>query len=107
MKYLDEKAMKNKIYFAGAGGIGMAALERYFLSKGMRVAGYDRTPSALTDALQKEGVEITFDERAEAIPADFKECPEEVQVIYTPALPADHPQLIYFRDNGYEVVKRA
>lgn len=99
--------MKNKIYFAGAGGIGMAALERYFLSKGARVAGYDRTPSALTDALRNEGVEITFDERAEAIPGDFKGCPDEVQVIYTPALPADHPQLIYFRDNGYEVVKRA
>ncbi|MCM1092377.1 MAG: UDP-N-acetylmuramate--L-alanine ligase [Lachnospiraceae bacterium] len=106
MKFLDEE-MKNKIYFAGAGGIGMAALERYFLSKGCRVAGYDRTPSALTDALQKEGVQITFDQSADAIPAYFKECPDEVQVVYTPALPADHPQLIYFRDNGYEVVKRA
>jgi len=106
MKFLDEK-MKNKVYFAGAGGIGMAALERYFMSQGKRVAGYDRTPSALTDALQKEGVEIGFDESADAIPADFKDCSEEVQVVYTPALPADHPQLIYFRDNGYEVVKRA
>lgn len=99
--------MKNKIYFAGAGGIGMAALERYFLSRGCRVAGYDRTPSALTEALQREGVEITFDDSAEAIPEDFKGCPEEVLVVYTPALPDDHPQLVYFRDNGYEVVKRA
>lgn len=85
----------------------MAALERYFLSKGYRVAGYDRTPSDLTDALRKEGVEITFDSAAEAIPDDFRECPDEVTVVYTPALPATHPQLIYFRDRGYEVVKRA
>ncbi|WP_304633673.1 UDP-N-acetylmuramate--L-alanine ligase [uncultured Muribaculum sp.] len=96
-----------KIYFAGAGGIGMAALERYFLAKGCRVAGYDRTPTELTRALQDEGVEITFDESVEAIPADFKGCPEEVLVVYTPALPDMHPGLSYFRENGYEVVKRA
>ena len=96
-----------KIYFAGAGGIGMAALERYFLAKGCRVAGYDRTPTDLTRALQNEGVEITFDESVEAIPADFKGCPEEVLVVYTPALPDMHPGLSYFRENGYEVVKRA
>ena len=96
-----------KIYFAGAGGIGMAALERYFLAKRCRVAGYDRTPTDLTRALQDEGVEITFDESVEAIPADFKGCPEEVLVVYTPALPDMHPGLSYFRENGYEVVKRA
>ncbi len=99
--------IKKKIYFAGAGGIGMAALERYFLSKGMRVAGYDRTPSALTSALNDEGVEITFDESVEAIPADFRGCPDEVTVVYTPALPDSHPQITYFRDNRYEVIKRA
>lgn len=85
----------------------MAALERYFLAKGCRVAGYDRTPTDLTRALQNEGVEITFDESVEAIPADFKGCPEEVLVVYTPALPDMHPGLSYFRENGYEVVKRA
>ena len=85
----------------------MAALERYFLAKGCRVAGYDRTPTDLTLALQDEGVEITFDESVEAIPADFKGCPEEVLVVYTPALPDMHPGLSYFRENGYEVVKRA
>ena len=85
----------------------MAALERYFLAKGCRVAGYDRTPTELTRALQDEGVEITFDESVEAIPADFKGCPEEVLVVYTPALPDMHPGLSYFRENGYEVVKRA
>lgn len=85
----------------------MAALERYFLAKGCRVAGYDRTPTELTRALQDEGVEITFDESVEAIPADFKGCPEEALVVYTPALPDMHPGLSYFRENGYEVVKRA
>lgn len=85
----------------------MAALERYFLAKGCRVAGYDRTPTDLTRALQDEGIEITFDESVEAIPADFKGCPEEVLVVYTPALPDMHPGLSYFRENGYEVVKRA
>lgn len=86
----------------------MAALERYYLMReGIKVAGYDRTPTELTDALIKEGVDITFDESADAIPDDFKGCPKEVLVVYTPALPDSHPQLKYFRDNGYEVVKRA
>lgn len=98
---------KNKIYFAGAGGIGMAALERYYLSRGCRVAGYDRTPTDLTRALVKEGVDITFDDSVEAIPADFRTSPEKVLVVYTPALPDNHPQLEYFRTHGYEVVKRA
>lgn len=98
---------KKKVYFAGAGGIGMAALERYFLSKGYRVAGYDRTPSDLTRQLEKEGVTITYDDCVDAIPVDFKEAPEDVLVVYTPALPHDHPQLQYFRSRGYEVAKRA
>ena len=96
-----------KIYFAGAGGIGMAALERYFLSRGYRVAGYDRTETDLTRQLRAEGVEITLDDSVEAIPADFRDCPDQVQVVYTPALPADHPQLCYFRSKGYPVLKRA
>ncbi|WP_289856996.1 Mur ligase family protein [uncultured Muribaculum sp.] len=96
-----------KIYFAGAGGIGMAALERYFLSKGYRVAGYDRTETELTRQLAKEGVEITYNDTVEAIPADFRDCPQQVQVVYTPALPSDHPQLSYFRSQGYPVLKRS
>ncbi|MDE6367768.1 MAG: UDP-N-acetylmuramate--L-alanine ligase, partial [Muribaculaceae bacterium] len=62
-----------KIYFVGAGGIGMAALERYYLSQGYKVAGYDRTPSPLTDALQKEGVDISFEDSMDAIPEDFRD----------------------------------
>ncbi|MCM1021307.1 MAG: UDP-N-acetylmuramate--L-alanine ligase [Muribaculum sp.] len=96
-----------KIYFAGAGGIGMAALERYFLSQGYRVAGYDRTQTDLTRQLQTEGVEITYSDAVEAIPADFRDCPDQALVVFTPALPTDHPQLQYFRSNGYQVVKRA
>ena len=98
--------MKKNVYFAGAGGIGMAALERYFLSRGRRVAGYDRTPSPITEALIAEGIEITFDESAEAIPEDFRN-PDTTLVVYTPALPDSHPGLRYFRENGFEVVKRA
>ena len=94
------------IYFVGAGGIGMAALERYFLSKGKRVGGYDRTPTDLTRALESEGVEITYSDAAEAIPQAFRN-PGETLVVYTPAVPDSHPGLQWFRANGFEVVKRA
>lgn len=98
--------MKENIYFVGAGGIGMAALERYFLAEGCTVAGYDRTPSELTAELQAEGVEITFDESVEAVPALFRNA-ETTLVVYTPAVPETMPQLAWFRKNGFEVVKRA
>lgn len=98
--------MKN-LYFVGAGGIGMAALERYFMAKGYAVAGYDRTPSELTDKLAAEGARISFvDDVEQAIPAAFRD-PKETLVVYTPAIPADNHVLSYFRDNGFEVVKRA
>ena len=98
--------MKNNIYFVGAGGIGMAALERYFLNHGCRVAGYDRTPTELTAALQAEGVEIVFDDDPALIPPGFRN-PETTLVVYTPAVPASHRGLQWFRDHGFEVVKRA
>lgn len=94
------------IYFVGAGGIGMAALERYFLSKGKRVGGYDRTATDLTRALESEGVEITYSDAADAIPQAFRN-PGETLVVYTPAVPDSHPGLQWFRANGFEVVKRA
>ena len=72
--------MKNNIYFIGAGGIGMANLVRYYLSKGCNVAGYDRTPSALTDALQSEGAHLVLDDDAQLIPQDFRD-PDKTQVI--------------------------
>lgn len=96
----------DNIYFIGAGGIGMAALERYFKSQGVNVAGYDRTSTELTDSLMAEGIDITFDESADAIPALYRD-PANTLVVYTPAVPDTMPQLRWFRDNGFKVVKRA
>ena len=94
------------IYFVGAGGIGMAALERYFLARGLRVAGYDLTRTQLTDDLMSEGVEICFDEAAALIP-DYCKNPADTLVVYTPAIPASHEGLNYFRNGGFTVMKRA
>ena len=98
--------MKSKLYFIGAGGIGMAALERYFLSLGCKIAGYDKTATPLTSALEKEGVKIFFDGDPELIPADFRN-PEDTLVVYTPAIPEEHRGLQFFRKGGFDVVKRA
>lgn len=94
------------IYFVGAGGIGMAALERYYLSRGYRVAGYDRTPSPLTDSLIAEGVNISFKDSMEAIPEDFRD-PATTEVVYTPAIPDDNVPLTFFRQGGFSLLKRA
>lgn len=84
----------------------MSALERYFLAEGKRVGGYDRTPSELTDQLIAEGVELHFEDDIEAVPAAFKD-PAETLVVYTPAIPATHGELTWFRAQGFEVVKRS
>ncbi|MDM8257532.1 UDP-N-acetylmuramate--L-alanine ligase [Phocaeicola barnesiae] len=94
------------VYFIGAGGIGMSALVRYFLSKGKKVAGYDRTPSELTQKLNEEGAAIHYEENTALIPDDFIQ-PETTLIIYTPAIPANHQELTYFRENGFEIQKRA
>ncbi len=94
------------IYFVGAGGIGMAALERYFLAKGFRVAGYDRTRTELTDALASEGVAICYDEAASLIP-DYCKNTSDTLVVYTPAVPASHEGLCFFRNGGFTIMKRA
>ena len=94
------------VYFVGAGGIGMSALIRYFLSKGKRVAGYDRTPTDLTRQLNKEGADIHYEDNISCIPDDCKNAANTL-VVYTPAIPAAHTELSYFRENGFEVVKRA
>lgn len=94
------------VYFIGAGGIGMSALVRYFLSKGKKVAGYDRTPSELTQKLNEEGAAIHYEENTALIPDDFKQ-PETTLIIYTPAIPTNHQELTYFRENGFEIQKRA
>ncbi len=98
--------MKQNIYFVGAGGIGMAALERYFISRSLNVAGYDRTPSALTKALSNEGVAISYEDSMDAIPQEFRN-PDNTTVIYTPAIPHDNVPLSFFRDGGFELMKRS
>ena len=96
----------NSIYFVGAGGIGMAALERYFLSLGKKVAGYDRTATELTRNIEKEGVEIVYEEQSSLIP-DYCRDKETTLVIYTPAVPSTHEGFCYFKDNGFTIMKRA
>lgn len=96
----------HSVYFVGAGGIGMSALIRYFLAKGMAVGGYDRTPSELTERLIAEGAQIHYEENAELIPVDFRDKAHTL-VVYTPAIPQEHAELAYFRNNGFEIHKRA
>ena len=94
------------VYFVGAGGIGMSALVRYFLSLGKAVAGYDRTPSALTERLNAEGAAIHYDDDCTLIPENCKD-KEHTLVVYTPAVPQDHSELTWFRTHGFEIQKRA
>ncbi|MBM3920761.1 MAG: UDP-N-acetylmuramate--L-alanine ligase [Sphingomonadales bacterium] len=94
-------------YFLGIGGIGMSAIARYLKSRGIVVSGYDKTPSELTDALQKEGVDITFEDSIATLPSCIATSPESVLLVYTPAIPADHIQLNHLRDNGYSLYKRS
>ena len=102
MELKDIKA----VYFVGAGGIGMSAIARYFINRGLVVAGYDKTPSTLTRQLEKEGMLIHYEENVDEIPHTCRK-KENCLVIYTPAIPADHQELVYFRENGFEIQKRA
>ena len=97
------KALKEikKVYLLGIGGIGMSALARYFKWLGADVGGYDKTATHLTEELQKEGINITFEDNLDLIPKDAE------LVIYTPAIPKDHKGFNYYRDNGYELHKRS
>lgn len=94
------------VYFVGAGGIGMSALERYFLSKGIAVGGYDRTPCALTEKLREEGADIHYEDNPDLVGEAFRD-PASTLVVYTPAIPADHKEMAYFRSGGFEIQKRA
>ncbi|MFI3239401.1 MAG: UDP-N-acetylmuramate--L-alanine ligase [Bacteroidales bacterium] len=96
----------NSIYFVGAGGIGMAALVRYYLQNGYRVAGYDKTRTPLTDSLVEEGAVISFSDEIAEIP-DYCKDKDTTLVVFTPAVPATHKGLTYFRENGFKVLKRA
>lgn len=102
MELKDIKA----IYFVGIGGIGMSALARYFLKRGCVVAGYDRTPSELTRQLEHEGMLIHYHESIDDVPYACKKA-DQCLIVYTPAIPADHAELCYFRNNNFNIVKRA
>ena len=95
------------IYFLGIGGIGMSALARWFGVNGYIVAGYDKTPTALTNALEMEGMVIHFSEDVDQIPALFRKNPTETLVIYTPAVPKTHAEFIYLTERGYTMQKRS
>ncbi len=94
------------VYFIGAGGIGMSALVRFFLSKGKRVGGYDRTPTPLTEELKAEGAEIHYEDDVDLIPG-FCRDKATTLIVLTPAVPQDHAELTYFRNEGFEIQKRA
>ena len=94
------------VYFVGAGGIGMSAIARYFINRGLVVAGYDKTPSALTLQLEKEGMLIHYEEDVEQIPLACRD-KEHCLVIYTPAIPNEHAELQFFRNGGFDIQKRA
>ncbi|MEO6166074.1 MAG: Mur ligase domain-containing protein, partial [Chitinophagales bacterium] len=91
----------HSIYFIGIGGIGMSGLARYFNVNGYKISGYDKTPSSLTDEMMKEGILIHFEEETDVIPKEVD------LVVYTPAIPADHKELVYYRAHNFSVVKRS
>ncbi|MDE6197997.1 MAG: UDP-N-acetylmuramate--L-alanine ligase [Muribaculaceae bacterium] len=95
-----------RVYFVGIGGIGMAALARYYMSLGLPVAGYDRTPTPLTAELEAEGAAVSFADSMDAVPEAFRRA-EGTLVVYTPAVPASNVPLSFFRSEGFDVRKRA
>ncbi len=96
----------SRIYFLGAGGIGMSALARYFMAMGKKAAGYDKTPSALTAQLINEGIEIHFDDSVDQVPGPYRQ-KDGTLVVMTPAIPDDHHELEFFRKNAFVILKRA
>lgn len=95
--------MYTNIYFIGIGGIGMSAIARYYHQKGLKVSGYDKTPSELTHALENEGIEVHYEDNIGFVPKDV----EHTLVVYTPAIPKDMGELVFVMENGYRVIKRS
>ena len=91
----------DEVYFIGIGGIGMSAVARYFHSKGVKVSGYDKTPTTLTKEMESTGISIHYEENIERIPKDPQ------LVVYTPAVPWDHKELQYYQQRGKKVLKRS
>lgn len=97
---------KRNIYFLGIGGIGMSALARYFKAKGFEVAGYDRTSSELTRELEQEGLPIHYEDSVDLIPSAFRDKASTL-VVYTPAVPVTMGEFVWFKENGFEIMKRS
>jgi len=103
---MNLSAIRN-VYFLGIGGIGMSAIARYFHALGCRVEGYDKTPTALTKALQAEGIHVHFEDAVDALPAFIQEDPQATLLVYTPAIPPDHPQRLWFEKSPLQLFKRS
>ncbi|WP_308992937.1 UDP-N-acetylmuramate--L-alanine ligase [Mariniflexile litorale] len=96
----------HNVYFIGIGGIGMSALARYFVANGKTVAGYDKTPSELTESLVALGVEVHFEDAVENIPQSYLNI-KNTLVVYTPAIPQGHLEFKYFKTNNFQILKRS
>ncbi|MDA8763341.1 UDP-N-acetylmuramate--L-alanine ligase, partial [Flavobacteriaceae bacterium] len=94
-----------KYYFLGIGGIGMSALAKYLFDEGNSVMGYDKTPSSITSQLIDLGIDVLFDASVAALPEEYRQ--EDIQIVYTPAVPQEHPQLQFFIEQGNQIKKRA
>jgi UDP-N-acetylmuramate--alanine ligase len=97
----------DNVYFLGIGGIGMSALARWFMKKGMQVSGYDKTSTKLTEELQAEGMKVHFDDSVDSIPAEVRASKEKTLVVFTPAIPKDHKEHAWLQDQGYTILKRS
>lgn len=97
----------NRVFFVGIGGIGMSALARYFAKRGQVVCGYDKTRTKLTEALEQEGILITYLDESSALPCAFLDHHEDTLIVYTPAIPKDSKILNHFRDKGFSLKKRS
>lgn len=102
---MDNLQNIRNVYFLGIGGIGMSALARYFKATGRNVAGYDRTETALTNTLQAEGIAVHYEDDIRNIPSNWN--PGETLAVFTPALPDDHNELVWFREKPISLLKRA
>ena len=94
-----------KYYFLGIGGIGMSALAKYLFDEGNSVMGYDKTPSSITSQLIDLGIDVLFDASVAVLPEEYRQ--EDIQIVYTPAVPQEHPQLQFFIEQGNQIKKRA
>ncbi len=103
-----EVGKPGKLFFLGIGGIGMSALALYFKKMGWVTGGYDKTPSDITGALEKEGIKVVYEDSITALPDEFSNpADKELLVTFTPAIPVDHPQLVFYKKSGVEILKRS